>query len=597
MPRARAAAALSPARPTARPTDRARASGRRTVAAHRRRAGLGAAGIAPGVHAHRDRGGDRVPRPTRRRRPRHHVVPAPPRPAPSDPARRRGPVPPSGGPAAETRQPLSPAAPRPAPFEPAAAGPSPTPGRGGRPPPASATTWSSRRRPRTPPDVPPRARQPAGRSRARPGRGRRPATVRPPAGPAPTQGLRPARLAPAPTPTVPPRHRPDGRAVPVPTRRPVRPPAAYPAAPPPGGGSVPPFRHRGRRRPHAHAGAAPPSRTTRRSRPRGRTFLPGQRGRGEPARRRRHRQHRRASSPPCCWPGCCCPVGADSRAGQPARRRRLRVAYGATRRRDVRGGLHLAGAAGRAPDGRRSRRSRVKFVQLIRRWPDESWSFAVNPGTPVGAKLPGEQIVALASWAAEVGLGDDAGAGAGGPPPSAEPAGRARYAPAGRDPTRPTVMQKAIAAEPARLLPGTRLRPGLRLRAPGRRGRPPAHARPSCTTRSGWATPARRSRRTPTRSTCCAGRRTGRASTGSRTAGSTRRRCGRWRAGSSSAPPFRGNGFAPGESSDVIAEFKVDSVRLPHGAQLWRMDADGTERRDRRPRHATRWSGDGSGES
>jgi hypothetical protein len=43
-------------------------------------------------------------------------------------------------------------------------------------------------------------------------------------------------------------------------------------------------------------------------------------------------------------------------------------------------------------------------------------------------------------------------------------------------------------------------------------------------------------------------------------------------------PPFRGNGFAPGEGRDVIAEFKVDSVRLPHGAQLWRMDADGTEK-------------------
>ncbi len=43
-------------------------------------------------------------------------------------------------------------------------------------------------------------------------------------------------------------------------------------------------------------------------------------------------------------------------------------------------------------------------------------------------------------------------------------------------------------------------------------------------------------------------------------------------------PPFRGNGFAPGEGRDVIAEFKVDSVRLPHGAQLWRIDADGTEK-------------------
>ena len=36
-------------------------------------------------------------------------------------------------------------------------------------------------------------------------------------------------------------------------------------------------------------------------------------------------------------------------------------------------------------------------------------------------------------------------------------------------------------------------------------------------------------------------------------------------------PPFRGNGFAPGDSSEVVAEFKVDSARLPHGAQLWRL--------------------------
>jgi hypothetical protein len=42
-------------------------------------------------------------------------------------------------------------------------------------------------------------------------------------------------------------------------------------------------------------------------------------------------------------------------------------------------------------------------------------------------------------------------------------------------------------------------------------------------------------------------------------------------------PPFRGNGFAPGESNEIIAEFKVDSVRLPHGARLLRMNVDGTE--------------------
>ena len=41
--------------------------------------------------------------------------------------------------------------------------------------------------------------------------------------------------------------------------------------------------------------------------------------------------------------------------------------------------------------------------------------------------------------------------------------------------------------------------------------------------------------------------------------------------------PFRGNGFAPGETGDVIAEFKVDSVRLPHGAQMWRLTRDGQQ--------------------
>ena len=37
----------------------------------------------------------------------------------------------------------------------------------------------------------------------------------------------------------------------------------------------------------------------------------------------------------------------------------------------------------------------AKFLQLIRNWPDVDWSFAVNPGSPVGATLPGAQIKAL----------------------------------------------------------------------------------------------------------------------------------------------------------------------------------------------------------
>ncbi|MEO3773799.1 SseB family protein [Micromonospora sp. B9E7] len=220
---------------------------------------------------------------------------------------------------------------------------------------------------------------------------------------------------------------------------------------------------------------------------------------------------------------------------------------------------------------------RVKFAQLIRRWPDEDWSFAVNPGTPVGAKLPGEQIVALANWAAEVGLGDDLEVDPEEAPAAAEPTARPRYAPAAVDPTRPTVMQKAIApsqlayyldrgydrvsgfvhraGELAHLTTPAQVHDALGLSYPGSPFsrdaeeiyvlRWPAH-RPSLyrIPYGGQNEPAMRAME-----------------------GWVIER-----------PPFRGNGFAPGESSDVVAEFKVDSARLPHGAQLWRIGADGTER-------------------
>ncbi|WP_433552378.1 SseB family protein [Micromonospora zamorensis] len=220
---------------------------------------------------------------------------------------------------------------------------------------------------------------------------------------------------------------------------------------------------------------------------------------------------------------------------------------------------------------------RVKFAQLIRRWPDEDWSFAVNPGTPVGAKLPGEQIIALANWAAEVGLGDDLEVDQEEAPAVAEPTARPRYAPAAVDPTRPTVMQKAIApsqlayyldrgydrvsgfvhraGELAHLTTPAQVHDALGLSyagSPFSRDaeeiyvlRWPAH-RPSLY----------------------------RIPYGGQNEAAMRAMEG-WVI---ERPPFRGNGFAPGESSDVVAEFKVDSARLPHGAQLWRVAADGTER-------------------
>ncbi|MGH7883954.1 MAG: DUF6301 family protein, partial [Candidatus Dormibacteraceae bacterium] len=40
-------------------------------------------------------------------------------------------------------------------------------------------------------------------------------------------------------------------------------------------------------------------------------------------------------------------------------------------------------------------------------------------------------------------------------------------------------------------------------------------------------------------------------------------------------PPFMGNGYAPYLES-AIPQWKVDSIRLPYGAAMWRMEADGS---------------------
>jgi hypothetical protein len=217
----------------------------------------------------------------------------------------------------------------------------------------------------------------------------------------------------------------------------------------------------------------------------------------------------------------------------------------------------------------------VKFVQLISRWPHEDWSFAVNPGTPVGAKLPGAQIVALASWAAEVGL--DAGDEPVAPPAPIAEAPRPTPAPAAVDPALPTMMQKTIApsqvdyylergydrvsgfvhraAEVAHLTTPAQLFTALGLgyaNSPFKADaaevyvlRWPAY-RPSL-----YRIPYGGQNETAMRAM----------------EGWVIERA-----------PFRGNGFAPGEGSDVIAEFKVDSARLPHDAQLWLIRADGSER-------------------
>ncbi|SCE66389.1 SseB protein N-terminal domain-containing protein [Micromonospora purpureochromogenes] len=218
----------------------------------------------------------------------------------------------------------------------------------------------------------------------------------------------------------------------------------------------------------------------------------------------------------------------------------------------------------------------VRFVQLIRRWPDEVWSFAVNPGSPIGAKLPGEQIVGLANWAAEVGLGDETEI-----EPAAvaveEPADRPRYAPQVADPTRPVSMQKAVA--PSQL--AYYLERGYdRVSGFVHRANELAHLNTPAQLHDalGLGYPdspfARDADRIYVLRWPAYRPSLYRIPYGGQSEAAMRAMEG-WVI---ERPPFRGNGFAPGDSTEVVAEFKVDSARLPHGAQLWRIGADGTER-------------------
>jgi hypothetical protein len=218
-----------------------------------------------------------------------------------------------------------------------------------------------------------------------------------------------------------------------------------------------------------------------------------------------------------------------------------------------------------------TRTAGVRFYELIRNWPDPAWSFAVNPGSPVGAKYPGPQVIALANWATEAGLGDD----------PAETDDRAVPVPVPQKVSdaaqHATVMQKTVppaqidfyidrgydrvagfvhrANEVEHLRTPAELFAALGLVHEGSPFQP--DAKEAFVLR--WPAYRPSLYRIPY---------------GGQSEQALRAMDG-WVI---ERPPFRGNGFAPGEGRDVIAEFKVDSVRLPHGAQLWRLDTDGTER-------------------
>jgi hypothetical protein len=214
----------------------------------------------------------------------------------------------------------------------------------------------------------------------------------------------------------------------------------------------------------------------------------------------------------------------------------------------------------------------VRFYELIRNWPDPAWSFAVNPNTPVGAKYPGPQVIALANWATEAGLGaepiEQPAVDPHAPVPAPEPASD--------DAQHATVMQKTLPPEQVDYY----LERGYdRVAGFVHRATEVEHLRTPAELFGALGLTYEGSPHLPDAKEAYVLRWPAyrpslyRIPYGGQNEQAARAMDG-WVI---ERPPFRGNGFAPGEGRDVVAEFKVDSVRLPHGAQLWRVETDGKE--------------------
>ncbi|HEV7896495.1 MAG TPA: SseB family protein [Planosporangium sp.] len=215
----------------------------------------------------------------------------------------------------------------------------------------------------------------------------------------------------------------------------------------------------------------------------------------------------------------------------------------------------------------------IKFTQLINAWPRDTLSFAVNPGTPIGATLPGSQIVALATWAVGEGLTDEQPEPEA-PAPTPEPPRRTSAPPPSIG---PVVMQKTIA--PAQV-PYYLDRGYDRISGFVHRASEVAHLRTPIEFYNALGLNYSDSKFKPDDSEVYVLRWSAHRGNLYRIpyGGQNEAAMHAMQGWIIERSPFRGNGFAPSESRDVIAEFKVDSVRLPHGAELWRVDREGNEK-------------------
>ncbi|TDE14170.1 SseB family protein [Actinomadura sp. 6K520] len=217
------------------------------------------------------------------------------------------------------------------------------------------------------------------------------------------------------------------------------------------------------------------------------------------------------------------------------------------------------------------------FRELIGAWPREDWTMLLNPGTRIGASLRGDQVRALSEWAVRVGL-VPARPEVPLPPPRREAAPQAPPADLDDRVSSPSIMQKVVphghvawyleqgydrvggyvhsTGDVAELQTPAQLYEALGLLyegspfSPGDEGvyviRWPAYCPDLYRIPFG-------------------GRDEEEMSTWGEAGWVIER------------PPFVGTGFAPG-SAGSIREYKVDSVRLPFGAEMYYLGRDRSER-------------------
>ncbi|MFB4299254.1 SseB family protein [Actinomadura sp. NTSP31] len=228
------------------------------------------------------------------------------------------------------------------------------------------------------------------------------------------------------------------------------------------------------------------------------------------------------------------------------------------------------------------------FRELIGAWPREDWALLLNPGTRIGASLRGDQVRALSEWAVRVGL-VQARPQVPVPPPPREPAAdltvrdvTASPAPRTEDlddrVSQPTIMQKVVphghvgwyleqgydrvggfvhaTGDVAELQTPVQLYEALGLLYDGT----PFSPADDGVYVIRWPAYCPELYRIPF------GGRDAQEMAAWGEAGWVIER-----------PPFLGGGFAPG-SAGSIREYKVDSVRLPYGAEMYYLGMDRSER-------------------